>query len=164
MAAVFYDLGYTTGAEIGVKYGTHAQSLCKNNPDLHLYCIDPWAPYDRVSSNKQEHTYREAVQNLRDYPVTIIRKPSLEAIHDFEDGSLDFVYIDGAHDFDNVMMDIICWNRKVRIGGVVAVHDYMAGFGAGVMWAVNSFTHCHNIGVWFVTREREPTALWVKLD
>ena len=162
MATVFGELGYTVGAEIGVKYGNNAMSLCDHNPDLHLYCIDPWAPYDRVSQARQDRIYANAMKNLKGYPVTIIRKPSLEALLDFEDDSLDFAYIDGAHDFDNAMMDIICWSRKVRRGGVVAVHDYMAGFGAGVMWAVNSYTHCHNIGVWFVTREREPTALWVK--
>jgi hypothetical protein len=48
----------------------------------------------------------------------------MEAVKDFEDESLDFVYIDGHHGFKWVTEDIFEWSKKVRKGGIVSGHDY----------------------------------------
>ena len=37
---------------------------------------------------------------------------SEEAVPTIQDESLDFVYIDGNHTFDDVMFDLILWSRK----------------------------------------------------
>jgi predicted O-methyltransferase YrrM len=164
LAGVFADLGFIEGAEIGTMVGSYARVLCENNPNLHLYCIDPWVACGHLSQRRQNRRMAEAVKNLEPYNVTIVRKFSMQALNDFEDGSLDFVYIDGAHDFDNVCMDLIFWVPKVKNGGVIALHDYMAGHGAGVMKAVDGYTHCHKILPWYVTREREATAFWENIQ
>jgi predicted O-methyltransferase YrrM len=49
----------------------------------------------------------------------------LRAADDFLDNSLDFVYIDAGHRFDDVVQDIIKWTKKVRKGGIISGHDYM---------------------------------------
>ena len=49
----------------------------------------------------------------------------MKAIKDFEDNSLDFVYIDGNHDFVHFTNDMYWWSKKVRVGGIVSGHDYM---------------------------------------
>ena len=38
-----------------------------------------------------------------------------------------FVYIDGNHKFDFICPDIIYWSKKVKHGGIVAVHDFYGG-------------------------------------
>ncbi len=43
------------------------------------------------------------------------------------DQSLDFVYLDARHDFQGVFSDLIAWWPKLRIGGVIAGHDYCDG-------------------------------------
>jgi len=134
--------------------------LCKRNPNLHLCCVDPWIAVGHLSQSRQDGYYNRALSNLKPYNVTIIRKFSMDALSDFEDDSLDFVFIDGAHDFDNAIIDIIGWSKKVKLDGVIACHDYMSGHGAGVMKAVDAYTHCHKIEPWFVTREMEATAFW----
>jgi len=48
----------------------------------------------------------------------------------------------------------------VRIGGLVLVHDYCAFGMSGVIPAIDSYTHCHWIDPWYVTRDQEPTAFW----
>ena len=48
----------------------------------------------------------------------------MDAVKDFADGSLDFVYIDGHHGFKYVAEDIWEWHKKVKKGGIVAGHDY----------------------------------------
>jgi predicted O-methyltransferase YrrM len=160
LASLFGAIGFNVGAEIGVRSGRFSRVLCKANPKLHLFCVDPWAAYSRLTQEKQDAYYADAVNNLKDYNVTFVRKYSMDALADFEDGSLDFVYIDGNHEFDFCCPDIIFWAKKVKQGGAMAVHDYYPFYRAGVVQAVNAYVSAHNISPWFVTRERESTAYW----
>lgn len=41
----------------------------------------------------------------------------MDAVGEIEDGSLDFVFIDGNHSFEAVREDLMHWSRKVRPGG-----------------------------------------------
>ena len=129
LAKYFKEKGFKLGAEIGVADGRYSEILCKENPDLKLICIDPWAPYDKSwrTQGTQDKAFNEAVEKLKSYNATVIRKTSVEASLDVNDGSLDFVFIDGSHIFDHVMTDIIIWTRKVKKGGVLCGHDYMPG-------------------------------------
>jgi hypothetical protein len=49
---------------------------------------------------------------------------SIEAAETYLDNSLDFVFIDAAHDYDSVKQDIISWLPKVKKGGIISGHDY----------------------------------------
>ena len=166
LADCFNELGYKQGVEIGTQYGKYAEILCKQIPGGHLTCIDPWFAYSWIDQQKQDERYAHAVERLTPYinadQLTIIRKTSMDAVHDFEDGSIDYVFIDGNHRFDYVMLDIIFWAQKVRRGGIVACHDYYNFRWSGVVKAVDAYTHCHKIDPWYVTREHDPTAFWVK--
>jgi predicted O-methyltransferase YrrM len=158
---VFAEAKLNYGVEVGTKFGAYAMALCKANPDLHLTCVDPYFAYGGLNQEKQDVIRAKAIENLKPYNVTMLQKTSIAALDDFEDESLDFVFIDGAHDYDNACVDLIFWAYKVRFGGVIALHDYMAGHGAGVMKAIDGYTHCHNVKPWYVTREKEATAFWV---
>lgn len=159
---IYTELGYTKGAEIGVGTGRHAVQLLKNVPGLHLYAVDPWMKYGRCSQRICDQRYNATVKRLEGKNATIVRKPSIEAAKEFEDGSLDFVYIDGDHRFDAVMMDIILWAPKVRKGGIVAGHDYYHFYQSGVVDAVRVYTWAHRITEWYVTWEKTATWLWVQ--
>lgn len=162
LAAVFTMCGFTSGAEVGVRRGKFSEILLKGVPGLHLYCIDPWNAYsNKYPQAKQDAIYAEAVERLAKYHATIIRKSSMDALADIPDASLDFVFIDGNHHYDYVAPDIIYWSRKVKSGGIVAVHDYYAFGWSGVMPAVNGYVASHDIRPWYVTKELEPTAFWV---
>jgi hypothetical protein len=162
LAELFGELDFNKGAEIGVRQGTYSRRLCNRNPNLEMFCIDPWDVIGtKYSKEKQDRIYKTAVRNLSKYNATLIRKTSMEALDDFEDESLDFVYIDGDHNFDFVVMDIIFWSKKVRKNGIVAVHDCYGGE-VGVEKAVEAYVHCHHIDPWYVTKELAPTAYWVK--
>jgi predicted O-methyltransferase YrrM len=155
------DMEAHVGVEIGTYLGNWASLWCKSNPELHLTCIDPYRPYNaRTSAETQEAIYQEALKNLTGYNATIVRKASMEAVDDFEDGSLDFVSIDGDHFFDAVIMDLVRWVPKVRKGGIVCVHDYTAAQGPHVILAVNAYTHCHEIAPWYATMDWTPTVFW----
>lgn len=61
---------------------------------------------------------------------------SAEVARQFKDESIDFVFIDAAHDYDNVKADILAWLPKVKPGGIMAGHDYESDY-KGLMEAVN---------------------------
>jgi hypothetical protein len=83
--------------------------------------------------------YPNFLMNVRPvlHAVTPIKLPSLEAVKLYDDRSLDFVFIDAAHDYDNVKKDIIAWKPKVKLGGILAGHDYNKDNSPGLVRAVN---------------------------
>lgn len=48
---------------------------------------------------------------------------SARAGYDFE-GEVDFIFVDGGHSSDQVMRDIDAWLPHLKIGHVIAFHDY----------------------------------------
>ena len=69
--------------------------------------------------------YERFVRNTSPYPfVTPMRMTSLEAAREFEDDSVDWVFIDGLHTFGAVRADIRAWGRRIKPGGVVSGHDH----------------------------------------
>lgn len=132
LAALFFELGFTKGVEIGVDRGEYSEILCNANPNLTLTGIDPYRAdsYDpslsRVSDSQNylNEIYESTQKRLEHLPVTLIRKTSMEAVNEFEDNSLDFVYIDGHHDFVHVTNDIHHWLPKIKSGGILSGHDY----------------------------------------
>ncbi len=132
LAALFAELGFKKGVEIGVEKGNYSEILLKANPKLHLYSIDPWraSAYEpdiegvEKRQRKFDEYYKGAKKRLSAYNCTVIRKESLAALYGFDDNSLDFVYIDANHDFVNFTNDIHYWLKKIRVGGIVSGHDY----------------------------------------
>ncbi len=117
------------GAEIGVAYGYYSAELMEANPTLELYGIDPYVTYGGYKDYALKATLdklEESAHALLDkYPTYhFVKKFSMDAVKDFEDESLDFVYIDANHEDPYVTDDITQWAKKVRKGGVVSGHDY----------------------------------------
>jgi hypothetical protein len=82
--------------------------------------------HDFTDANDRERCYRQATERLDPLPnVHIVKKFSMDALEDFEDESLDFVYIDANHEWPYVTNDIYYWSQKVRSGGIVSGHDYL---------------------------------------
>lgn len=136
LAEYFAEQGFKKGAEIGVFTGYFSEILCKTIPGLDLTCVDVWG------WGKYKKAEQECLERLRPYDTIIIKEYSVEAAKQVPDGSLDFVYIDAAHDYENVKKDLEAWTPKVRIGGVVSGDDFYnfpSGKG-GVMQAVTEFT------------------------
>lgn len=135
LARLFDELGFKFGVEIGTDQGEYADVLLRTIPGLYLTCVDPWKAEAYKSGEQPEGNenqeffdkrYKETVEKLKLYSqVRIKRATSMEALEDFADNSLDFVYIDGNHDFVNVARDIDGWIKKVRPGGILSGHDFV---------------------------------------
>ena len=171
LASYFNDLKFKVGAEIGVADGRYSQILCEEIPGLKLSCIDLWTPYEQCwrTQDYQDKAFDQTKEKLKNYDVNLIKKPSELASFDFEDNSLDFVFIDGSHTFDYVMTDIIMWSRKVKKGGIVSGHDYCHFTDSGVIEAVNKYCEIHRIEVKLINRndknhrdDRQPCWFFIK--
>ena len=173
MAEMFRDLGYRTGAEIGVYTGEYSEMLCMKNPELHLYCIDPWMIYDSeeiepFSQNQLALTifYEETKKRLDPYNTTIMRKESVRALKEFEADSLDFVYIDANHDYKHMSEDLEGWAQKVRSGGIVSGHDYghfkHRDRNIQTKRAIDEYVEKHGITLFLVNQNYQTTWFFVK--
>lgn len=135
LARYFFERGFSTGVEVGTETGVFAKCLLINNPILELHCVDPWIAYtgyrDHVSQTKMDSLFAEAALRLKNLNVVFHRKFSVDAAEEFEDGSVDFVYIDGNHSLKYVIEDLCAWVPKVRPGGIVCGHDYIRRSGNG---------------------------------
>lgn len=171
LAMLFKELGFKSGAEIGVEQGEYSEVLAKANPDATLYLVDAWRRYsayrDHVSQDKLEGFFERTKERVAAYPnVKILRNWSVEAARGFKDGELDWVFIDANHSFNFVINDIIEWARVVRKDGIVAGHDFFVGSQGHhhqVPIAVRAYTEAHGITPWFVARgDHSPSWLFVK--
>jgi hypothetical protein len=161
MAETFNELQFKVGAEIGVERGKHAFVLCNCIPDLKLYCIDVWEVYEGNLDYAKviKHYYTEAQGRLSGLNCVFVKKFSMDAVKDFSNESLDFVYIDAAHDFKNVAMDICEWAKKVKPGGIVYGHDFSSTYNnyvGDVQYVVRAYCGAKNINPWFVIGEENP--------
>ena len=164
---IFRDLKFEKGAEIGVERGAYSEVICKRIPNVTLYCIDAWEAYpqyrEHVSQDKLDQFYKETKNRLKPYNAKIIKGFSEEVHKDFADGSLDFVYIDGNHDFLHITQDIYYWMPKVRRDGIVAGHDFVRVKGKytnHVKDVIPAYAHAMNIDPWFVLREPKRASSW----
>jgi len=78
-----------------------------------------------------------------DNKYVFFRNKSLEITSEqIPDESLDAVFIDGAHDYDNVFADLKFWIKKIRKGGQMLGDDYVM---SDVKRAVDDFSILNNI-------------------
>jgi predicted O-methyltransferase YrrM len=117
------------GVEIGTGFGENATSLLYELSIERLYCIDPFVPYscsedgvDKIQtdySSRSEHTLKRLSKFKN---VTFIRKFSSEACEEIPE-NVDFVYIDGNHDYDYVLADLRNYYPLIHEKGIIAGHD-----------------------------------------
>jgi len=156
----FKAMGYKVGVEIGVQRAYFTRRLCRQG--LTVYGVDPWlaypdyAPHDRDQPH-MDAVYASALKNVSMFPkCSLIRKTSMEAVKDFEENSIDFVYIDGHHGFKYVTEDIFEWSKRVRVGGCISGHDYAYSHHSDnayvlqVKYVVDAYTKAFNIQNWYV--------------
>ena len=154
-----FESGYRVGVEVGVNQGEFGIKLCQSG--LKVYGIDPYIVYPGYKDPESyESHYGEAIANLKGYDYTIIKKFSMDALADFKDESLDFVYIDANHGYESVKEDIAMWWPKVKRGGMLSGHDYAVRPSFGVVQAVNEFLIEHNLSLSYLTVEEHIYDSW----
>ena len=165
---VISDKKYKNYLEVGVWQGDNLLPIAKKFPDLICHGVDPYSgssfeEYYKgeimalVDGEYYDKLFQDISEKIKDLKnVNILRKPSEEAAKDFEDESLDIVFIDARHNYESVVKDIKLWLPKVKMGGVLCGHDYSLSF-FGVIEAVNELIGYDNVSIksdatWFYTK------------
>ncbi|CEL92384.1 unnamed protein product [Vitrella brassicaformis CCMP3155] len=141
----------TVGVELGVQRGTVRLSDCTDvTPALvsgefaaevlsrwpkcrKYYLVDLWTHQDNyndtanVATDAQEAYMNEAKDKLRHWQDKTVwmRMLTSDAAREIPDNSVDFVYIDARHDYCGVSEDLSLYWPKLRVGGIMAGHDYL---------------------------------------
>ena len=155
----FAKMGFTKGAEIGVWDGFNAKSMLKLIPGLHLYLVDPYKYYKSLPRLKDRYSKAKgrAHRNLGKSNVTWLEEMSARAANRVENGSLDFVYIDGNHMYEYALLDIMVWEKKVRRGGIVSGHDYYNHHKVQVKDAVDDFLRMKGYQLYLTDGKADPS-------
>lgn len=163
LAQLFGELGFKLGVEVGVRDGGYSETLMESIPGVAVYGVDPYEPHEGYRDHTRKSTFEgfelEAHQKLDRYiNYKFIRAYSSEAVEEFRDNELDFVYIDGDHSFYEATFDIEKWSKKVRSGGIISGDDYFKHKGNArihVYQVVNAYTDAWKISPWFVVGSKE---------
>lgn len=155
LADLYVHLGYRRMVEMGVWDGKHAEWVCQINPEMEVICVDAWERFAIQAGHVEPSAFitarRKAESRLAKYRTTILPLFSREASALVPDRSLDCIFIDGGHDFDSVVQDLVLWSPKVKVGGIISGHDYeTTAMGwppsNGVKEAVHAYLDAHGIG------------------
>lgn len=113
--------------EVGVYEG---KSFCfllveafNSGKEFKIAAIDSFTFHDEHVNKNILDVFIENTNKVEYKFDTIIGQSDLSASL-FEDGSLDFVFIDADHVAPAVRADIRAWLPKMKPGGIIAGHDY----------------------------------------
>ena len=59
-------------------------------------------------------------------------------------GQVDFVFLDGGHDYDTVKNDLICCREVVENKGTILCDDYNLSYAPGVRKAIDEYVKINN--------------------
>jgi len=119
-----------------------AVEIINSNKNIKFDCVDTWeyVPTSiEITENQCAGLFDIFLENIKpvNHVINIVKSTSWEAANKYEDKSLDFVFIDAAHDYESVIKDLNGWFPKIKKNGIIAGHDYH--FNVGVYPAVNEF-------------------------
>jgi hypothetical protein len=119
------------GCEVGVCHGFTTEYMLKNVPTISkIYAVDSYPSFvdwdgTRVTAERQQETKQRCFQRLSPFidKVVFSYDDSAKFSQTLEDGSLDFVFIDGDHSYEATLKDCQLYWPKVKSGGMFAGHD-----------------------------------------
>ena len=145
--------------EIGTELGVFAVQLLERWHGRQLVCVDPWrqmSDYPEMRFDRECDFVLAAVSLARfTGRVRIFRGTSEAAAKtpDLFPWPIDFVYLDGNHEYEAVKADLAAWWPKLSPFAILAGHDYDPRH-PGVIRAVDEFADQLGVPV-YLTRERD---------
>ncbi|MFN3167277.1 MAG: glycosyltransferase [Phycisphaeraceae bacterium] len=173
--ALVHKHGLRRGVEVGVAFGGHAAAILERGGVDKLFGVDRYQHrdgYDDPMNLPQpvfDRLAQRVVERMKPFGsrFELVREESVAASERFEDGALDFVYLDADHSETGLLADLSAWFCKVREGGIVAGHDLDHPDFPGVRRAVERFfvrfgwlPEAHGHGVWTVQKRARPVTFF----
>jgi hypothetical protein len=117
--------------EIGVRYGENAKRIANHLKPSMFYLVDPWLARGKYAADGMlpQNVYNIAYEKVKKelgskWFVKIIKDFSMNVLNQFDDGSLDMIYIDGDHSYPEAKDDFCMYLPKLKSGGFFGGHDF----------------------------------------
>ena len=149
-----------SGIEIGVWKGDFTRRLLRQSIPSKVFLVDPYTYYpeferawfgnSKFNQSGMDAVYMKVKSRFRRQidkgKITFVRKESVEAAEQFEDGQFDWIYVDGNHMYEYVLKDLETYFPKLKVGGIIAGDDYNTEgwWKDGVTKAVKEFASKYN--------------------
>jgi hypothetical protein len=117
------------GAWKGRSTAFMAVEIINSGKDIRFDAIDTFTGSEELMNDSDVvnrtlfETFQANMSPVRGYYNPVVAE-STAAANLYSDNSIDFVFIDAAHDYDSVVADIKAWYPKVKPGGMLSGHDY----------------------------------------
>lgn len=158
------------GAEVGIFKGEFSKILLEKTLPQLFYMIDPWE--GNIMSGDKNGQNIEYIDGDKQYIEHIIPEflfiPQVKILRNysdilslFPDNHLDWIYLDGAHDYEYIRYDLEYSFHKVKSGGFIMGHDYTMNMFPGLVYAVNEFCQAHELEIKYLTEDGCPSYLIV---
>lgn len=153
------------GAFLGKSTSYLANLIKKSGKKINFYVIDPWkkitsSPSSVIQNTVPENMYETFLENINnldllDYVIPM-KMTSEQAFEQLKDKKFKFIFIDGSHQYENVMCDIISYDKLLLPDGILAGDDFQ---GAGVAKAVKE-----TLDYFVINGDSGPTGnlIWLK--
>ena len=171
-----------TFLEVGVFHGVTARNVCELLYKLHgsefryigldlfeenLENKDEIIPNTKFSNplkniyfkyiKRQDPYSKEAVEDLLSKfknNVSLIRGNSNIVLKKIDMAQIDYVFLDGGHDYSTVMNDLNCCIEVVNNGGTILCDDYDLSYAPGVKKAIDELTSNNNFNCRIISNNR----------
>ena len=86
--------------------------------------------------------------------VNLIKGNSNIILKKIDMSKIDFVFLDGGHNYETVLNDLKCCNEVVKNNGIIICDDYDLSFAPGVKKAVDEFVLENNLDCQIICNKR----------
>lgn len=138
--------------EIGSYRGRSANAMAHalKGKKGEIYCLDIWRDFDKQPTGPLQNdptaanlpptdyaVFEDFLRNIEWFgeKVRVLRGSTKQFQHFLPERFFDLIFIDAAHDYENVAFDISVAKRCIKHGGVICGHDFHS-MGHGVRQAV----------------------------
>jgi len=126
--------------EIGSHMGESTMLFASTQLFSEIHAIEPFngeEEFNKLFDYSWDYIQKEFQKNIRYHKdiINLHKGYSWELADKFEDNSIDFIYIDGQHTYDDVARDLNLYLPKLKRGGILGGHDYVGAW-PGVVRAV----------------------------
>jgi len=157
--------------EIGVFKGDFSKLIFQNMKPSELILVDIFEGYmgsgDKDGDNMEYVSLEDEYNKIKNYfnknnNVKIIKSKSNDFLLSIENESLDMVYIDASHEYEDVVIDLEISYEKVRKGGFICGHDYVSPRFEGVVRAVDEFCEKKKLKIEYLAMDGCPSYCIIK--
>ena len=137
--------------EIGSWEGRSTCWFLDNLPESQITCVDTWegsvehheAEYAPLLSGLRERFKRNVVDRYPPERVHVRQGDSKSVVRTLSAHAYDIVYVDGSHEADDALVDLVQSFQCLKPGGLMIVDDY-EDKARGVKVACNAFVFTMN--------------------